>query len=67
MRRESALVPFFFLAAFPSYLKKLPRSGGWMLRIKVVMGFILLAVMLKYLANIDQVMLRASYLFRPED
>jgi thiol:disulfide interchange protein DsbD len=48
--------PFFFLAAFPSYLKKLPRSGGWMLRIKVVMGFILLAVMLKYLANIDQVM-----------
>jgi thiol:disulfide interchange protein DsbD len=48
--------PFFFLAAFPSYLKMLPRSGGWMLRVKVVMGFILLAVMLKYLANIDQVM-----------
>jgi len=48
--------PFFFLAAFPSYLKKLPRSGGWLLRVKVVMGFILLAAMLKYLSNIDQVL-----------
>jgi thiol:disulfide interchange protein len=47
--------PFFFLAAFPSYLKKLPRSGGWLARVKVVMGFILLAVMLKYVSVIDQV------------
>ena len=36
--------PFFFLAAFPSYLKKLPKSGGWLVRVKVVMGFVLLAV-----------------------
>ena len=48
--------PFFFLAAFPSYLKKLPKSGNWMVRVKVVMGFVLLAVMLKYLSNIDQVL-----------
>jgi thiol:disulfide interchange protein len=48
--------PFFFLAAFPSYLKKLPKSGGWMARVKIVMGFVLLAVMLKYLSNIDQVL-----------
>ncbi len=48
--------PFFFLAAFPSYLKKLPRSGGWLARVKVVMGFVLLAVMLKYVSNIDQVL-----------
>ena len=48
--------PFFFLAAFPSYLKKLPRSGGWLARVKVVMGFVLLAVMFKYLSNIDQVL-----------
>ena len=48
--------PFFFLAAFPSYLKKLPRSGGWLARVKTVMGFVLLAVMLKYLSNIDQVL-----------
>ncbi len=48
--------PFFFLAAFPSYLKKLPRSGGWLARVKTVMGFALLAIMLKYAANIDQVL-----------
>jgi thiol:disulfide interchange protein DsbD len=48
--------PFFFLAAFPSYLKKLPRSGGWLARVKVVMGFVLLAAMLKYASVIDQVM-----------
>jgi len=48
--------PFFFLAAFPSYLKKLPRSGGWLARVKIVMGFVLLAVMFKYLSTIDQVL-----------
>jgi thiol:disulfide interchange protein len=48
--------PFFFLAAFPAYLKKLPRSGGWLARVKVVMGFVLLALMLKYLSNVDQVL-----------
>ncbi len=48
--------PFFFLAAFPSYLKKLPRSGGWLARVKTVMGFALLAITLKYAANIDQVL-----------
>ncbi len=48
--------PFFFLAAFPSYLKKLPKSGGWLVRVKMVMGFVLLALMLKYLSNIDQVL-----------
>jgi thiol:disulfide interchange protein len=48
--------PFFFLAAFPSYLKKLPKSGGWLARVKVVMGFVLLALMFKYLSNIDQVL-----------
>jgi thiol:disulfide interchange protein DsbD len=48
--------PFFLLALFPSYLKKLPRSGGWMVRVKVVLGFVVLAVMLKYLSNVDQVL-----------
>lgn len=55
--------PFFFLAAFPSYLKKLPRSGGWLARVKVVMGFVLLAVMFKYLSNIDLV-LQTEFLTR---
>lgn len=48
--------PFFLLALFPSYLKRLPRSGGWMVRVKVVLGFIVLAAALKYLSNIDQVL-----------
>ena len=55
--------PFFFLAAFPSYLKKLPKSGGWLARVKVVMGFVLLAAMLKYISTIDQV-LQTNWLTR---
>lgn len=48
--------PFFILALFPSFLKNLPRSGGWMLRVKVVLGFIVIAAMFKYLSSIDQVL-----------
>jgi thiol:disulfide interchange protein DsbD len=46
--------PFLLLAMFPSYLQRLPRSGGWLARVKVVMGFIILAAALKYLSSIDQ-------------
>lgn len=49
-------LPFFLLAIFPSYLKKLPKSGGWLARVKVVMGFVILAIMFKYLASIDAVL-----------
>jgi thiol:disulfide interchange protein len=49
-------LPFFLLAIFPSYLQKLPRSGGWLARVKVVMGFVILAAMLKYLSSVDQVL-----------
>jgi thiol:disulfide interchange protein len=49
-------LPFFLLALFPSYLKRLPRSGGWLARVKVVMGFIILAWSLKYLSSVDQVL-----------
>ena len=49
-------LPFFLLALFPSYLKRLPKSGGWMARVKIVMGFIVLAAMLKYLSSVDQVL-----------
>ena len=48
--------PFFLLALFPAYLKRLPKSGGWLPRVKVVMGFVILAAMLKYLSNIDLVL-----------
>jgi thiol:disulfide interchange protein DsbD len=46
--------PFFLLAVFPSFLRRLPRSGGWMVRVKVVFGFVILAAALKYLSVIDQ-------------
>jgi thiol:disulfide interchange protein DsbD len=49
-------LPFFLLALFPSYLKKLPKSGGWLARVKVVMGFVVLAAMVKYLASVNQVL-----------
>jgi thiol:disulfide interchange protein len=49
-------MPFFLLALFPSYLKRMPRSGGWLARVKVVMGFVILAASLKYLASMDQVL-----------
>jgi thiol:disulfide interchange protein len=49
-------LPFFLLAIFPSYLKKMPKSGGWLARVKVVMGFVILAAMLKYVLGVDQVL-----------
>jgi len=49
-------LPFFLLALFPSYRKRLPKSGGWLARVKVVMGFIVLAAMLKFLVSVDQVL-----------
>jgi thiol:disulfide interchange protein DsbD len=48
--------PFFLLALFPSYLQRLPRSGGWMVRVKVVLGFVVLAAALKYVSTVDQVL-----------
>ncbi len=56
-------MPFFFLALFPSYLKKLPRSGGWMSRVKIVMGFIVMALIVNYLAKVDQA-LQLNYVTR---
>jgi thiol:disulfide interchange protein DsbD len=47
-------LPFFFLALFPAYLKRLPRSGGWLATTKVTMGFLVLAAAVKYLSNVDQ-------------
>lgn len=47
-------LPFTFLAISPNLLKKLPKSGGWLNSVKVVMGFLILAFSLKFLSNIDQ-------------
>jgi thiol:disulfide interchange protein DsbD len=49
-------LPFFLLALFPSYLKRMPKSGGWLARVKVVMGFVILGAGLKYLSSVDQVL-----------
>ncbi len=45
--------PFFLLALFPSLLKMVPRSGGWLNAIKVTMGFIELALAAKFFSNAD--------------
>jgi thiol:disulfide interchange protein DsbD len=45
--------PFFVLALFPRMLKTLPKSGGWLNVIKVVMGMLELAAALKFLGNTD--------------
>lgn len=55
--------PFFLLAVFPSWLKRLPRSGGWLERVKVVMGFFVLAAMIYKLSAVDRV-LQANILTR---
>ena len=47
--------PFFFLALFPHYLKKLPQSGGWLNSVKVIMGFLEIAAAFKFISNTDLV------------
>jgi len=48
-------IPFSLFAIFPGWLSNLPRSGGWLNTVKVVLGFIELALALKFLSIIDQV------------
>src|SRR6187399_3660646 len=47
--------PFALFAMFPNWLKSLPKSGGWMTNVKVVLGFIELALAIKFLSNADLV------------
>jgi thiol:disulfide interchange protein DsbD len=46
-------IPFGLFAMFPSMLKTLPKSGGWLNSVKVVLGFLELALALKFLSNVD--------------
>ena len=48
-------LPFFFLALFPQYLAKMPKSGSWLNSVKVVMGFLELAAAFKFISNTDLV------------
>jgi len=48
-------LPFTLFAMFPKWLNSLPKSGGWLNTVKVVLGFIELALALKFLSNADLV------------
>jgi thiol:disulfide interchange protein len=48
-------IPFTLFAIFPSWLQSLPKSGGWLNTVKVVLGFLELALALKFLSTADQV------------
>ena len=49
-------LPFAFFAAFPGWLNSLPQSGGWLNSVKVVLGFLELALAFKFLSNADLVL-----------
>ena len=48
-------LPFALFALFPSWLNSLPRSGGWLTSVKIVLGFLELALAVKFLSNADLV------------
>lgn len=48
-------LPFALFALFPNWLSSLPKSGGWMNTVKIVFGFIELALALKFFSNADLV------------
>lgn len=48
-------LPFALFAMFPNWLHSLPKSGGWMTDVKVVLGFLELALAIKFLSNADLV------------
>ncbi|MGY5354905.1 protein-disulfide reductase DsbD family protein [Wenyingzhuangia sp. IMCC45467] len=49
-------LPFALFAAFPGWLNSLPKSGGWLNSVKVVLGFLELALAFKFLSNADYVL-----------
>ncbi|MEX2589341.1 MAG: protein-disulfide reductase DsbD domain-containing protein [Chitinophagales bacterium] len=48
-------LPFALFAAFPGWLNTLPKSGGWLNSVKVVLGFLELGLAVKFLSNADLV------------
>ncbi len=56
-------LPFTLFAAFPGWLNSMPKSGGWLNNVKVVLGFLELAFAFKFLSTADMV-LQAHYLER---
>ncbi len=48
-------LPFTIFAIFPSVLNKMPKSGGWLNSVKVVLGFVMVAFSLKFVSTVDSV------------
>jgi thiol:disulfide interchange protein len=46
-------IPFALFATFPSLMQLLPKSGGWLNSVKVTLGFLELALAMKFLSNVD--------------
>lgn len=46
-------IPFVLFAMFPAWMKAMPKSGGWLNSVKVVLGFLELAFSFKFLSNVD--------------
>jgi thiol:disulfide interchange protein len=46
-------IPFALFAMFPNLMQSLPKSGGWLNSVKVTLGFLELALSLKFLSNVD--------------
>src|SRR5438034_3589404 len=51
----SLALPFTVFAIFPNWLRSLPKSGGWLNSVKVVLGFLEIAMAIKFLSNADLV------------
>lgn len=49
-------LPFMFFAMIPGWMNSLPKSGGWLNTVKVVLGFLELALAFKFLSNADLVL-----------
>ncbi|MFN8283028.1 MAG: cytochrome c biogenesis protein CcdA [Chitinophagales bacterium] len=58
-------LPFTLFALFPQWLQSLPKSGGWMGTIKVILGFIELALAFKFLSTVDMTMNYGILRFEP--
>lgn len=58
-------LPFTLFALFPQWLKSLPKSGGWMNTVKMILGFVELALAFKFLSTVDMTMNWGILRFEP--
>lgn len=58
-------LPFSLFALFPNWLQSLPKSGGWLTTVKVILGFIELALAFKFLSTVDMTMNWGILRFEP--